>query len=74
MVDGIRLDFELGQLVTKVDGRNLSLNQNSATNPTKRYLQITGISYDRNNQRTSLEVQSFDDVRNSYRSGRSGAF
>lgn len=64
---GIHSQYAIGQLVTKVDGRNIQLNRNASDSPTKLYPQITGIRLDRTNQTTTLKVDTFDLPANSLR-------
>ncbi len=51
---GIHEGYEISNLLTKIDGRNISLNRNSEDAVTKKFLQITGIHFDYQNQRTDL--------------------
>lgn len=56
-------EYQIGDLITRVNGRNLELSRN---NPglfvTKRYLQIVGITYDlKDSQRMELLLESFDE-------------
>lgn len=60
---GIETAYEIGQLVRKVDGRNISLNQFSDDAEAKRYLQIVAIEWDMMAQATTLTVETFDDVK-----------
>ena len=60
---GIETAYEIGQLVRKVDGRNISLNQFSDTVEAKRYLQIVAVEWDMVAQSTTLTVETFDDVK-----------
>ena len=57
VLHGILLDYEIGDLITRVDGREISFNRNSDDAETKRYLQVMGIMYDRQQQTTSLIVE-----------------
>lgn len=54
-------EYELSDLITNVDGRNLSLDANSASAATARFLQIVGINYELQGatQRTELILESF---------------
>jgi hypothetical protein len=60
-LDGIDHDeYELADLVTGVDGRNLSLDATSPTATLARFLQIVGINYElQNQQRMELILESF---------------
>lgn len=56
-------EYQIGDLITRVNGRNLELSRN---NPglfvDKRYLQIVGITYDlKDSQRMELLLESFDE-------------
>lgn len=57
---GIHPQYEIGQVVTRVNGRDIQLNRNAADWATKLYPQITSITYDRANQATRLKVETFD--------------
>jgi len=59
---GIQDGYKLGDLITEINGRGISLNQNSPSNATKRYLQVTEIQYDQKSQTTQLAIETFDDV------------
>jgi len=56
---GIVNSYSRGDLVTKVDGRNISFNRNSSTASTKKYPQVSGVLFDYQNHRTVLETRSF---------------
>ena len=58
---GILFEYEIGDIITKVDGRNISFNSKSDTATSKKYLQILGIEYDYQNQRTILEAEPVED-------------
>lgn len=60
---GIQTAYEIGQLVTKVDGRNIELNRFGAGVREKKYLQIVRIEFDFQRQETRLTVETFDDVK-----------
>lgn len=58
---GICLDYKIGDLITEVKGRNISLNRNSKEAASPRYLQVVGITYTNNpDQRTELTVVPYD--------------
>lgn len=59
VIFGIVNSYERGDLLTKVEGRNISFNRNSTEAETKKYPQITGITFDYQNQRTVLETGAF---------------
>ncbi|MBW3538753.1 MAG: hypothetical protein KY476_00635 [Planctomycetes bacterium] len=54
---GLIFSYKIGQLLTKVDGRNLSFNRNSPAASEKRYVQITEIHWDIQAQSTRLVVE-----------------
>lgn len=60
---GIETAYDIGLLVTKVDGRNILLNQYSDSVAAKRHLQIVGIEWSFPEQTTALTLETFDDVR-----------
>lgn len=60
---GIQTAYEIGQLVTKVDGRNVVLNRFGGQVEAKKYLQIVRIEFDFPRQETRLTVETFDDVK-----------
>lgn len=53
---GLHFEYEIGDLLTAVDGRNISLNRKSTEAEAKRYLQITSIVYDFQEQRTRIDA------------------
>jgi hypothetical protein len=57
---GITTAYQIGNLITKVAGREISFNRNSIAQGTSLYPQITGISYSRDTQRTMLRLETFD--------------
>jgi hypothetical protein len=59
-VAGIQTGYQIGQLVTAINGRNISFNRNSVEQAEKLYPQITSITFDRQKQRTKLRVENFD--------------
>lgn len=59
VIEGIVNSYKRGDLITKVDGRNISLNRNSITSSTKKYPQVMGIVFDYQAQRTTLVTESY---------------
>jgi len=59
-IHGINGVYRMGQMIDKIDGRNISLNRMSKSREEKRYLQITEISFDTQGQTTSLRVDSLE--------------
>ncbi len=58
---GILTDYRIGDLITEIRGRNISLNRNSRSSSQKRYLQIVGIKYaNLQKQNTILTVAPYD--------------
>jgi hypothetical protein len=60
---GIQTAYEIGQLVTRVDGRNIVLNRFGNQVAAKKYLQIVRVEFDFPRQETRLTVETFDDVK-----------
>lgn len=56
---GVSTQYSIGNLVTKVQGREISFNRNSSLQ-TPLYPQITALHYDRPRQRTMLKIEMFD--------------
>lgn len=58
-------EYEIGDLITSVNGRNLKLSRNNpALFTTERFLQIVGINYElKDGQRMELLLESFDEER-----------
>ncbi|MES2793203.1 MAG: hypothetical protein V4719_26575 [Planctomycetota bacterium] len=56
-------EYQIGDLITKVNGRNLTLSRNNPTlGVDERYLQVVGITYDlKDSQRMELLLESFDE-------------
>lgn len=54
---GLHFDYEIGDLLTKVSGREISLDANSESAANPRYLQITGIAWNEAQQTTALTVE-----------------
>lgn len=59
---GIAREYEIGQLVTALNGRDISLNRNAADNATKKYPQIVGITYTAEPPETVLRLESVNEV------------
>ena len=57
---GILFDYDVGDILTKIEGREISLNRNAPTADEPRYLQVVGVAWDLQQQRTLLTVQPFD--------------
>lgn len=55
---GIHLDYQIGELLTRIDGRDIFLDRKSVGAETKRYLQMTGIIFDWQQQGTMIEVEA----------------
>lgn len=60
-IDGLDNNFELGNVVTKIDGRNVSFASKAASAAEQRYPSIMGITYDVDDQATILTLESFRD-------------
>ena len=58
---GLHFSYEIGDLITSIDGRNISLNRNSAASSEKKYLQVTGIRLDTQAQSTTLMVEATEE-------------
>ncbi len=56
----IRTDYELGNLVTEISGRNISLNRFTNAAGKARYPQITAIEWDFSDQKTILFTEPVD--------------
>lgn len=52
----LNLALKVGQTVTEISGRNVSLNRMSKTSKTKKYMQILSVTHDHQRQQTSLKV------------------
>lgn len=53
--------YQLGDLITTINGRNISLNAQSAASGQVRAPQVVGISYDAQNQRRTLILETMRD-------------
>lgn len=56
----LRTDYELGDLVNEVAGRNISLNRLTGDNRQKKYPQISSITWDVIRQTTTFSLDSLD--------------
>lgn len=63
---GIHLQYKLGDCVKKIDGRNISLNRLAKTVEAKKYLQIVGIGWDHQQQKTMITMQPVQEVVNGW--------
>ena len=54
----ISFGYQIGDLITRLAGKNISLNRNSDSNSVKRYMQISAIDWDFENQSTTLTISS----------------
>lgn len=61
VLHGIHREYEIGDLITKVNGRNISFNRLSKAASEKRYLQVVGIEFERTDQETILRVEINED-------------
>ena len=57
---GLHPEYEIGQMITRIDGRNISLNRNAPDQATARYLQIVGITHNEPTQTTTLQVATLE--------------
>lgn len=57
---GLRTDFQIGDLIDKIGGREISLNRKSVTSTTKKYCQVMGIQFKPMDQQTILTVEPLD--------------
>ncbi len=55
-VAGMSLSYAIGDLIDRIDGRNIDLNRNVPGIEPAKYLQITGLRYDPRDQVTRLEL------------------
>lgn len=57
-------DYQVGDIIEKIDGRNISLDAGeSQGGEEKKYPQIVGITYDYTNQKRILALETFRDAR-----------
>lgn len=59
-LQGYHPEFEIGDIITEVEGRGLSFNQNAEDNATKKYPQVMEIEYTQD--RTKLTLKTFEDL------------
>lgn len=59
---GIATEFEIGDLIEKVEGREISFNRQSVDSGDERFPQVIGIVHDLENQSTELILASNDGV------------
>jgi hypothetical protein len=59
-LEGFRPEYKRGDIITKIEGREISFDQNSKTALSRRYLQVTGITY--TPTETVLELETFETV------------
>lgn len=55
---GLSFEYEIGDCINRVAGRRITLDRMSHTDPEERFMQVTGIQYDMQGHRTTLEVES----------------
>ena len=58
---GINTDYKIGDVITKVEGREISFNRLTSTSNAK-YVQVVGITYNNGPQETILQVEPYDVV------------
>ena len=63
VVQGIDLSYEIGDLITEINGRSIELDMAAPSNNERRYLQISEITYDFYQSTTTLRVRTWDDVK-----------
>lgn len=54
---GLHQDYEIGDLATRINGRNISLDRNSLAADSAKYLQVVGLQLDYQQQRTTVSVE-----------------
>ena len=60
-LEGLQFDYAIGDLIDRVEGRNISLNRNSREAEEERFLQVVGIDYLIDpQQKTVLHVAPYD--------------
>lgn len=59
-LQGYHPEFEIGDLITEIEGRGLSFNQNAEDNATKKYPQVMEIEYTQD--ATKLTLKTFEDL------------
>lgn len=60
LLAGIHTEFEIGDVITRIAGREIDLNRNSTASPTKRYVQVMERRFDFQQQQTALIVRAVD--------------
>lgn len=60
VLHGIRHEYQIGNVIHKIDGRNIELNRNNPSQSDKRYLQIVGITHRLQDQQTVLDVDTLE--------------
>lgn len=61
VLHGIHRDYEIGDLIGTLQGRDISFNRLADGTEDKRYPQIVGIAYDTQRQTTTLAVEPVED-------------
>jgi len=59
---GIHLQYKIGDCVKQIKGRDISLNRMATTSSEKKYLQIVGVSWDHQQQKTLLTMQPVQEI------------
>lgn len=59
-LQGYHPEYKIGDLITEVEGRGLSFNQNAEDNATKKYPQVIEIEYTQTD--TKLTLKTFEDL------------
>lgn len=57
---GLRSDYQIGDLITDVDGRAIVLNRTANADATPKYLQVVGIAHSHSAQTTTLTMEAYD--------------
>lgn len=57
VLHGVLTDYEIGDLITRCEGREISFNRNSKDAEDKRYLQVVGLQWNPQEQTTVLTVE-----------------
>ena len=63
---GIHLQYKLGDCVKNIKGRDISLNRLAKTVEAKKYLQIVGLGWDHQQQKTMVTMQPVQEVVNGW--------
>jgi hypothetical protein len=69
-IPGIHLEYEIGNVITKIDGRNIVLNRKTPTADTQLFLQIMSIELNCAEQWTELRTQGLHPGVRDYDDGR----